>query len=73
VLANPDRVNFDALFPGGENFYGRGYLDYPFGRRYLKIVVRYEMVAGVEEGTIVSAFPAPGYRKDGERYKWHRR
>lgn len=73
VLARPDRVNFDALQSSGENFYGPGYFEYPYQRRYLKVVVRYEMVGGQEVGTVVSAYPARDYRKRGERYKWHRR
>lgn len=46
VLARPDRVNFDALVSSGENFYGLGYFEYPLERRYLKVVVRYEIVGG---------------------------
>ena len=73
VLATPDRVNFDALNPNGENFYGRGYLDYPDDLDYLKVVVRYERIDSHDVGTIVSAYAAPDYRKRGERFKWHRR
>jgi hypothetical protein len=72
VLASPDRVNLDALHPGGENFYGRGYLDYPEDHYYLKVVVRYERTGNHQVGTIVSAYAAPDYRKRGERFKWHR-
>ncbi|MDQ3540509.1 MAG: hypothetical protein M3440_07455 [Chloroflexota bacterium] len=73
VLARPERVNFDATYSNGENFYGRDYLDHPFGPDYLKIVVRYEIAIATEIGTIVSAYPAPHYRKHGERFKWQRR
>ena len=73
VLADPERVHFDAAFPNGENFYGRDYPDHPFGVDYLKIVVRYDLVGAEEIGTIVSAYPAPHYRKHGERFKWQRR
>lgn len=73
VLANPERVNFDASHPNGENYYGRGYLTYPYDFDYVKVVVRYEMVGTQDEGTIISAYAAPDYRKRGERHKWHRR
>ena len=73
VLANPERVNFDAKYPGGENFYARGHLEYPDDTDYLKVVVRYETGGTIEVGTIVSAYAASDYRKRGERYKWHRR
>ena len=36
VLANPERVNFDATYSTGENFYGRDYSNHPFGVDYLK-------------------------------------
>jgi hypothetical protein len=73
VLVSPERVNFDALHPNGENFYGRGYLAFPEDHYYLKVVVRYERIGSQDVGTIVSAYAAPDYRKRGERFKWHRR
>jgi len=73
VLAKPERVNFDALYENGENFYGSGYLEYPNDAHYLKVVVRYNREESQNVGTIVSAYAAPDYRKRGERYKWHRR
>jgi hypothetical protein len=73
VLAQPERVHFDATYANGENFYGRDYPDHPFSPDYLKVVVRYEFIGDIEVGTIVSAYPAPHYRKNGERFKWQRR
>lgn len=70
AVQNPDRVNFDARFPNGENFYRRGMLQHPYDVDYLKVVVRFAIVNGEQVGTIVSAYPTAHHRKAGERHKW---
>ena len=72
TLTDPDRVNFDAIYRNGENFYRRGVLQHPHDIDYLKVVVRYERIGDELIGDVISAFVAPHYRKPGERFRWNR-
>lgn len=74
VIQDPDRVNFDALSPNGENFYRRRVLQHPYDMDYLKVVVRFAVTESSSEaiGTVVSAYSSVHYRKAGERHKWSR-
>lgn len=72
-LSNPDRVNYDAKYGSGENYYLYDVLQYPIEGFYLKVVVRFETHEGVSMGTVISAYPTRGYGRAGERMKWHAR
>lgn len=72
-LSDPDRVNYDAQYGSGENYYLYGVLQYPTDVFYLKVVVRYETREGVSMGIVISAYPTRNYGRVGERVNWHGR
>jgi hypothetical protein len=71
ALENPTLVNHDVLNPNGENFYCLAALPAPFDQVYLKVCVRFTLLApnGPWRGEVVTAY-ATTTVKPREAQKW---
>lgn len=71
AIEAPDRVNHDQRNPNGENFYVLGGLPPPLDRTWVKVCVRFTLLApnGPWRGEIVTAY-ATSIVKQAEVQKW---
>jgi hypothetical protein len=71
AIVAPDVVMHDSAHPNGENFYRLDALPAPFDGFYLKVCVRFTLLApaGPWRGEVVTAFPATTI-KATEMQKW---
>lgn len=72
TLMEPDRVNYDSIYPDGENYYRLAIRSPPYHRIYLKVVVRFQRIDNQLIGKGITAYPSPYSAARGERHKWHR-